>query len=170
MKIGDNFKFSFKSFPQVVRAHKLILSACSPWFQKVWVALHILVLISILKSYVFMLSILSQVILSLPAGPEAVIAIWDCPLPILTALLAFMYQGKVQVTWVVFIGHLVIIWLFQVPQEDLPTFLKVAERLQVKLVRPLKSQLCHPGSQFETGERSDWKSGTEPREPRKWTR
>ena len=39
----------------------------------------------------------SKVILSLPIGPEAVIAIWDCPLSILTALLAFMYQGKVQV-------------------------------------------------------------------------
>ena len=160
------FKILFKSFAQVVRAHKLILSACSPWFQKVWVAFHVLVLIPMS----LMFSILSQVILSLPVGPEAVIAIWDCPLPIITALLAFMYQGKVQVTWNIFIRHFVMIWLFQVPQEDLPTFLKVAERLQVKLFKPLKSHLCHPGSQFETGERSDWKSGTEPREPSKWTR
>ena len=44
-----------------------------------------------------MFSFLSQVILSLPAGPEAAIAIFDCPKSILRALLAFMYQGKVQV-------------------------------------------------------------------------
>ena len=47
----------------------------------------------------FIFPFLFQVILTLPVGPESVIAIWDCPLDILKALLAFMYQGKVQVMW-----------------------------------------------------------------------
>ena len=47
----------------------------------------------------FIFPFLFQVILTLPVGPESVIAIWDCPLDILKALLAFMYQGKVQVVW-----------------------------------------------------------------------
>ena len=81
---------------QVIRAHKLILSACSPWFQKVRNRL-LLIAFTKTKATCLMFSFLSQVILSLPAGPEAAIAIFDCPKSILRALLAFMYQGKVQV-------------------------------------------------------------------------
>jgi len=74
---------------EVVQAHRLILSACSPWFQ--------------------------QVISSLPPSPHPVVAVWEAQPRVLRAILQYMYQGTVQVL-----------------QDDLPMFLKLAERLQVK--------------------------------------
>merc|ERR1719509_603746 len=83
---------------EVVQAHRLILSACSPWFQ--------------------------QVISSLPPSPRPVVAVWEAKPRVLTAILVYMYRGTVQVL-----------------QDDLPMFLKLAERLKVKgLVEKAESE------------------------------
>merc|ERR1712129_236346 len=48
-------------------------------------------------------------------SPRPVVAVWEAKPRVLTAILAYMYRGTVQVL-----------------QDDLPMFLKLAERLKVK--------------------------------------
>ena len=73
---------------QTCKAHKMVLSACSPYF---------------------------KALLEENPAKHPIIILKDVPFQHLTAILEFMYAGEVNVA-----------------QDQLPAFLKTAERLKVK--------------------------------------
>ena len=73
---------------QQLQAHKMIISACSPFFKKM---------------------------IEMNNNKHPVIILRDVPFAHMSAILEFMYHGEVSVT-----------------QEDLPAFLKTAEKLEIK--------------------------------------
>ncbi len=92
LKIPTN-SFPFLPVPstphtQTCKAHKMVLSACSPYFK----------------------SLLEE-----NPAKHPIIILKDVPFQHLTAILEFMYAGEVNVA-----------------QDQLPAFLKTAERLKVK--------------------------------------
>eukprot|EP00092_Neocalanus_flemingeri_P024536 GFUD01026610.1.p1 GENE.GFUD01026610.1~~GFUD01026610.1.p1 ORF type:complete len:456 (+),score=139.31 GFUD01026610.1:126-1493(+) len=62
---------SIQCGPELVRAHKLVLSACSPWFREVFV--------------------------NMQANPSPLVVLWETKMVDMKNILSFMYNGEVQV-------------------------------------------------------------------------
>merc|ERR1719508_207589 len=62
---------SIQCGPELVRSHKLVLSACSPWFREVFC--------------------------NMPANPSPLVVLWETKMADMKNILSFMYNGEVQV-------------------------------------------------------------------------
>lgn len=97
---------------QILRAHKLILSVCSTYFRELFKVY--LNLFHIVYVYIFY-SIKVLVIIQGNSCKHPIVILKDVNYRDLSAMLHFMYQGEVNIK-----------------QEDIASFLKVAETLQIK--------------------------------------
>lgn len=97
---------------QILRAHKLILSVCSTYFRELFKVY--LSLFHIVYVYIFY-SIKVLVIIQGNSCKHPIVILKDVNYRDLSAMLHFMYQGEVNIK-----------------QEDIASFLKVAETLQIK--------------------------------------
>lgn len=95
---------------QTCKAHKMVLSACSPYFK---VRLTVIKITS--RNSVSQCWTIFQALLEENPAKHPIIILKDVPFQHLTAILEFMYAGEVNVA-----------------QDQLPAFLKTAERLKVK--------------------------------------
>ena len=95
---------------QTCKAHKMVLSACSPYFK-----VRLTVIKITPRNSVSQFWTIFQALLEENPAKHPIIILKDVPFQHLTAILEFMYAGEVNVA-----------------QDQLPAFLKTAERLKVK--------------------------------------
>lgn len=108
---------------QILRAHKLILSVCSTYFRELF---KVLISVTVATFCHVVIAVYWCILyIQVNSCKHPIVILKDVNYRDLSAMLHFMYQGEVNIK-----------------QEDIASFLKVAETLQIKGLTTESDEVC----------------------------